>query len=172
MNVQAVCDSNLKIFDVVARWPGSAHDSIIFENSRVCARFEAGEFGNNVLVGDGGYMNKSYLLTPLRTCTTRAHTKYNVAQIATRNVIERLFGVLKRRFPILMLGIRLNVRIVQRIVVATAVLHNICNLQRNTCLPALDEDLEMEQLEQVQAIDNEGLVGTPRQAIIEYFENI
>ncbi|XP_071631802.1 putative nuclease HARBI1 [Temnothorax longispinosus] len=34
MNVQAVCDSALRILDIVARWPGSTHDATIFNASR------------------------------------------------------------------------------------------------------------------------------------------
>lgn len=34
LNVQLIAGPQLQIFDVVARWPGSAHDSRIFENSR------------------------------------------------------------------------------------------------------------------------------------------
>lgn len=48
-----------------------------------------------------------------------------MSQIRTRNPIERFFGVFKRRFPVLALGIRLDVRKVEAIVVACAVLHNI-----------------------------------------------
>jgi hypothetical protein len=35
MNVQGICDADLRIQNVVARWPGSAHDSIIYANSRI-----------------------------------------------------------------------------------------------------------------------------------------
>jgi hypothetical protein len=45
--------------------------------------------------------------------------------IRTRNPVERSYGVWKRRFPILSNGINLNIAKVQRIIVATAVLHNI-----------------------------------------------
>ncbi|KAI4459025.1 transforming growth factor-beta receptor type i and ii [Holotrichia oblita] len=41
------------------------------------------------------------------------------------NVIERCFGIWKRHFYILALGISLSVQMVEAIVVATAVLHNI-----------------------------------------------
>jgi hypothetical protein len=34
-NVQGICDANLKILDLVCRWPGSAHDCNIFKNSNV-----------------------------------------------------------------------------------------------------------------------------------------
>lgn len=51
MNVQLVCDSDMKIINIVARCPGSAHDTTIFNNSRLRARFEAGEFENAILLG-------------------------------------------------------------------------------------------------------------------------
>ena len=39
INVQAVRSPDLKIFDIVARWPYSSHDATIFNNSRLGARF-------------------------------------------------------------------------------------------------------------------------------------
>jgi hypothetical protein len=52
INVQAVGDANLNILNLVARWPGSAHDATIFNSSRVRARFDAGHFPNCVLLGN------------------------------------------------------------------------------------------------------------------------
>ena len=46
INVQTVSDANRRIQSIVARWPGSAHDSTIFRHSRLRARFENNEFGN------------------------------------------------------------------------------------------------------------------------------
>lgn len=60
VNIQAVCDAELKTLDIVARWPGSAHDSTIFNNSRIRTRFENGEFPNALLLGDSGYPVRSY----------------------------------------------------------------------------------------------------------------
>ncbi|KAL4126786.1 hypothetical protein QTP88_010995 [Uroleucon formosanum] len=54
-NVQVVCNSNLEITDNVARWPGSVHDSTIFDNSSVLAKLENNEFGDCYILGDGGY---------------------------------------------------------------------------------------------------------------------
>lgn len=65
VNVQVVCDSSCKIQNIVCRWLGSSHDSTIFNNSRLRAKFENGEFADYVLVGDSGYGIKSYLITPL-----------------------------------------------------------------------------------------------------------
>lgn len=35
INVQVVCDADLKFMNVVARWPGSAHDATIFNHSNL-----------------------------------------------------------------------------------------------------------------------------------------
>lgn len=64
MNVQTISDANLRIQNVVARWPGSTHDSTIFRNSFVQQQFEAGVYGDYVIIGDGGYANTPYLCTP------------------------------------------------------------------------------------------------------------
>ena len=97
LNVQAICDADLIFTNVVVRWPGSVHDSRIFNNSEVCAKLANKEV-NWWLLGDEGYGCKPYLLTPLLDPKTRPEKAYNYAHIRTRNVIERAFGVLKKRF--------------------------------------------------------------------------
>ncbi|KAJ8912867.1 hypothetical protein NQ315_007999 [Exocentrus adspersus] len=160
INVQTVADSDLKIRDIVARWPGSH----IFRNSHLCTAFENGTFGDSLLVGDSGYPIKNYLITPLLQTRNeaenlfntfaadliksklsddncrRAHTggvtnnyncpsisseRVNESLIRTRNVIERSYGLWKRRFPALALGLRLKVQTTLNVIVASAVLHNI-----------------------------------------------
>lgn len=133
-NVQTICDVNLKILDIVARWPGSSHDSTIFNNSNIRIRFERGEFGDSVLVADSGYQNRSYCLTPFHNPQTAAERLYCEAHVRTRNVVERSYGVWKRRFPILAKGIQLDINKVQCLIVATAILHNIA-IQNNDGVP-------------------------------------
>jgi hypothetical protein len=123
INVQTICDHKLKILDIVARWPGSAHDSNIFRNSSIMRKFESGQMGSNV--GDSGYPIKRYLITPLGTPVLPAEQLFNESQIRTRNPVERSYGVWKRRFPILALGIRLKRNRLEAVIIATAVLHNI-----------------------------------------------
>lgn len=64
-----------------------------------------------MLLGDSGYALTRYMMTPLPESTnfTRAEKLYQEAQIRTRNVVERAFGIWKRRFPILSKG--LNVKL-------------------------------------------------------------
>lgn len=66
MNVQTVSDADLRIMNVIARWPGSAHDSTIFNNCELRQQLERGEYGDYVLVADGGYANTAYMCTPFR----------------------------------------------------------------------------------------------------------
>ncbi|KAF0703595.1 putative nuclease HARBI1, partial [Aphis craccivora] len=152
INVQTISDDQLMIRDIVARWPGSSHDSTIFFNSSIYRRLEANEFGNGLIVGDGGYAVKNYLLTPLLNPLTRAENLYQESQIRTRNVVERSYGVWKRRFPVLSLGIRLDLSKVEAIIVATAVLHNIAILQKEK-IPVTTNEIQ-EQINLVNSVNN------------------
>lgn len=143
MNVQTICDASLQIRDIVARWPGSSHDSTIFNNSMIRGKLESGKFGNHVIVGDGGYGIRPFLITPLTAPQTYAENIFQEAQIRTRNPVERSYGVWKRRFPVLALGLRLTLDRVQAIIVATAILHNIA-IRFNEKVPPVDEETEMQ----------------------------
>lgn len=127
MNVQAICNSNLEITDIVARYDGSTQDSRIFRESKRRALFEQGVYGDAVLVGDSGYASASYMMTPLQECHTAAENLYNESQIRTRNVVERFFGIWKRRFPVMALCLRVKLMHIYicPIITATLVLHNI-----------------------------------------------
>ncbi|KAJ3661617.1 hypothetical protein Zmor_006005 [Zophobas morio] len=137
INVQTISDADLKIRDIVARWP----DSHIFRNSVIRHTFEQGIFGDNVLVGDSGYPIKPYLITPLRNTNNEPENLFNESLIRTRNVVERSYGVWKRQFPCLALGLRLNLDTTMALIVATAVLHNIACEQneRDVAAPSGDE---------------------------------
>lgn len=52
MNVQGVCDANLKFQNIVARWAGSTHDQTIFDHSTLQEQLSASQFGEYVLIGD------------------------------------------------------------------------------------------------------------------------
>ncbi|XP_049864948.1 putative nuclease HARBI1 [Pectinophora gossypiella] len=126
INVQLICGPQMLIYDIVARWPGSAHDSRIFSNSRCSMRFEEGDLvGAGILLGDSGYAQSSYTYTPVLNPQTPAQERYNRSHISTRNIIERLNGVLKRRFACLSRKLQNKIKNVPNIIVACAVLHNI-----------------------------------------------
>ena len=130
INCQAICDANLMLTNVVARWRGSVHDSRIFENSNIGMAYENGQMHGGILLGDGGYPCKPYLLTPIQNPTTRAEMRYNKAHVKCRNTIERTFGVWKRIFPCLAVGMRLKTSTTLTVIVATAVLYNLARARR------------------------------------------
>lgn len=77
-----------------------------------------------LISGDSGYGLRNFLLTPLLQPQTRGELLYNQAHIRTRNVIERINGIWKRRFPVLAYGMRCSINNIMPIIVATAVIHN------------------------------------------------
>jgi len=87
INVQLVCEPTGYIMDVVARWPGSVHDSTIFDNSQLRAMLETQQT-RGCLVGDNGYACRRYMLTPLNYPNTAAERAYNSAQVLGRNCIS------------------------------------------------------------------------------------
>ncbi|XP_064628013.1 putative nuclease HARBI1 [Lineus longissimus] len=135
LNCQLVCDHELCFTNVVSRWYGSAHDSRIFEESRLCQRFRAGEL-QGILLGDPAYTCTRYMLTPVREPRNVAERNYIQAQRRTRGVIERAFGVWKRRFQAVGRGntLRCSLQHNMAIIIATACLHTLA-IRRNDPLP-------------------------------------
>lgn len=144
LNVQTISSASLRVLDIVARWPGSVHDQTIFMHSNIRDRFVAREFGEFILIGDSGYANTHFLATPFTANNNElpadpAMQMYQRSLISTRNVVERQYGVLKRRFPVLAYGIRMRVEGAQKLIVASAILHSIA-MDANEIVPPLDEN--------------------------------
>lgn len=51
LNIQAVCDAEMRIVDVVAKWPGASHDSFIWRSSGLHTLFESGRIADGWLLG-------------------------------------------------------------------------------------------------------------------------
>lgn len=131
LNVQATCDANEMFTSVDVSWPGSVHDSRIWKNSQVCLKLRSKS--NAVLLGDDGYGIEPCLMTPFPNPSSPAEVKYNRLFKKERVIIERCFGQLKRRFPILQYVCRVKFENVPKVIVACFVLHNI-----GKCLRDLD----------------------------------
>lgn len=130
----------MRIVDVCCRWPGSAHDATIFINSNLCEKLDRRDYGIDVaILGDSAYGPQRYMCKPLANPNTRAEKQYYRAQVKSRNVVERAFGILKRRFPCLLLGMRFRRDKVQDVVVACCVLHNFL-LQANGIVAEIPRD--------------------------------
>ena len=118
--------------NVVARWPGSAHDSHIFRSSKICSHLERSHHSldDGVLLGDSGYACRSFVMTPYNHPSNPAQQAYNNAHTKTRVIIEQTFGRWKRRFHVLHSEIRMAPERVCNIIGACAVLHNVAILQK------------------------------------------
>ncbi|XP_042448958.1 uncharacterized protein LOC122033868 [Zingiber officinale] len=119
MNVLAACTFDLKFMYVLPGWEGSASDSRILDNA-LSREDNLNAPQGKFYLADAGYMLRSTFLTPYRS--TRYHLKeysrhppenpkelFNLRHSSLRNAIERAFGVLKNRFPILAEMSRYNV---------------------------------------------------------------
>jgi len=111
-NVLGVCDFGARFMYVLSGWEGSAHDSKVFDYALLRGDFPV-VIGKYYL-GDGGYALSRNVLTPYRR--VRYHLKefgertnrpmnykeiFNLRHAMLRNVIERAFGILKKRFPLI-----------------------------------------------------------------------
>lgn len=111
-NVLGVCTFDLQFSFIYAGWEGSAHDTRVVEDaiSRGGFSIPSGKY----YLADAGYPNKPPFLVPYRG--TRYHLReqalanqrpsnykelFNLRHSSLRNAIERIFGVLKRRFQCL-----------------------------------------------------------------------
>ncbi|PSN32106.1 hypothetical protein C0J52_23385 [Blattella germanica] len=139
--MQTKLGENLRIMDIVARWPGSTHDSTIFNASALHLRFIQGEFSNCFLLADNAYQQKKFILTPILNPQDVAQVRYNAAHVKTRNCIEQCFGVFKRRFPVLALGFRTKTETTLAAIVAAAVLHNMA-IEEKEDVPAVEMEAD------------------------------
>ncbi|CAD6242562.1 GSCOCG00009513001-RA-CDS, partial [Cotesia congregata] len=141
LNVQTIVGPRMEFLDIVPEWPGSADDSRIFQNSRIYKRYSEREL-TGILVGDARYPCLPFLMTPIANPVTDEQIAYNNIQSRTRIIVERTYGVWKRRFPCLSRGLTTKLICSTTIVVACAVLHNL-SLIFNDKLP--DDDLQDDQ---------------------------
>ncbi|XP_050024566.2 putative nuclease HARBI1 [Dermacentor andersoni] len=131
VNVQVVGGPQLQFFNVVASWPGSVHDSRIFDNSRVRVLYEEHRVPG-ILLGNMGYACFPFLMTPLADpgSANTPEGRYNKAHTKTRNSVERAFGVWKRRFPCLDMKLQHKPCSATSIITACAALHNLALSRR------------------------------------------
>lgn len=122
--VQATCNAKCEFTSFDMSWPGSVHDSRVLRNSSIFRHLQDTR-SSIILLGDEGYPLHSFLMTPFKTPRDDQERFYNKTHAKERVVIEQAFGQLKRRFPMLKYGVRLNLKSVPAAITRCAVLHNI-----------------------------------------------
>ncbi|XP_050700263.1 putative nuclease HARBI1 [Eriocheir sinensis] len=153
LNVQAVCGPDLTFYNIICRWPGSVHDSGIFANSSLYAQLQAGDY-NGHLLGDSAYPLRPFLMTPVGNPSRPNEGRYNLAHAKTRNVIERAFGVWKRRFRCLAIPMRTSLDTTMATICSAAVLHNIALADRNEDMEDYDNDIINEEERLIEYAQN------------------
>ncbi|XP_076929330.1 uncharacterized protein LOC143593647 [Bidens hawaiensis] len=140
-NVLAICDFNMIFTFLVAGWEGVAHDSRILSEALLDPHapfpFPPSE---KYYLCDAAYAHIRGFMAPYRNVRywlgdfrrRRALTnkeKFNHAHAKLRNVIERAFGVLKARFPILKRMTPFPLETQRNVTVACFALHNFIRKQ-------------------------------------------
>ena len=146
--------------NIVARWPGSTHDSHIFNTSQICQQLEDNHnnLEQGILLGDSGYALKPYLMTPYYEPATANQRAYNRAHRKTRVIIEQTFGRWKRRFHLLHSEVRMHPEKVCQLIGACAILHNIAT--------AFNEPMEDEEGDEDDEPDVQEYQGRQRGCLI------
>lgn len=168
LNVQIVCNANMEITNINARYPGSTHDSFIFLNSRVYTSLERlyeenrnewnfllgnfifvfSNFGNdkNIIIfitGDSGYPLLPFLMNVFQgNDLTQPQRNFNFHTRTIRQLVERTIGVLKMRFRCINgeRALRYRPTKASKIVYACATLHNYLLFNRFDILHGVDND--------------------------------
>ena len=122
----------MRITDVCVGMPGSTHDARVL---RLSTLWESGrnkcQNGLYHVLGDAAYPLQDWLLTPYRNVgiLTPQQTLYNALHGSKRRIIERTFGVLKRRWRRLGSGIQMDdMAEVNGLIMSACCLHNLCVL--------------------------------------------
>jgi hypothetical protein len=180
------CSFDLQFVFTYTGWEGSATDAKVYENALVDGLdIPEGKY----YLADAGFPSCDQLLIPYRAVRYhlaewgRANTRYvsqfiinttvyivyrpktkeelfNLRHSSARNVIERIFGVLKRRFRILLLAPEYSLQIQARIPAALCAIHNFIRIHDpaedaiftadddddNHGNPPLDQDLDHDHI--------------------------
>lgn len=140
VNVLATCNSSEMFTSVDVSWPGSVHDARIWANSEIHTIIRRNQV-RAVLLGDAGFGVAPWLMTPFRRPGNPVEQAYNNRLSSERVIIERCFGQVKQRFPILQHKIRVATEKVPQIISCCFILHNVAKYLRDDDFP-LEENRE------------------------------
>lgn len=147
LNVQATVNADGYFTSVDCSWAGSVHDARIWRNSSIQTIMAQQTTGALLLgkkfnycflhifmmfsLGDEGYPLSPYLMTCFRNTSSEAERKFNKMLKSERTYIERCFGQLKQRFPMLYSKIRIKIERVPSFIMACFILNNIAKLLKD-----------------------------------------
>ncbi|XP_064651672.1 putative nuclease HARBI1 [Lineus longissimus] len=129
INVRGICTNDLKYTSIVSSWPGSTHDAFIWSNCELNRKLQRGAVTDGFFLGDKAYPLRPWLLTPIRRPETNSELSYNRHHQRARQRIEATIGRWKTIWLCLSKDggvLTLKPHLCCKVIVATAVLHNIC----------------------------------------------
>jgi hypothetical protein len=134
-NVLAACNFEMEFTYILAGWEGSAHDGTVYCDAVYNQGFIT--LPGKYWLGDAGYPNSDTVLVPYQS--TQYHLKeqrlagkkpenskelFNLRHASLWNIIERIFGVVKRKYQILQQPAEYSIETQTRIILACLGLHN------------------------------------------------
>ena len=130
LNLQAICDHNLKFTWIEMKWPAATSDYMAWVTSSLAMELEDDSMGmlikGGTLVGDCAYVKKLFMATPLKGYLGGYEDGYNFYLSQLRITIERAFGVLVHRWAILRAPLICPIAKVSPLVLSLVRLHNFC----------------------------------------------
>lgn len=181
--MQAVTDCNYLYRDVVIGWPGSVHDARVFSNSAIFTMGNEGKLfpqdlvkeicGVDIpplLVGDPAYPLLPWLLKGYpRNEASENQKKFNYNLSRARMTVENTFGRWKGRFSRFRKRVDMEVASLIDVVLASCILHNICEIRKNDFLPIWEQpnvvEDQAEAFDDIDGTDAEGI----RSALTDHF---
>lgn len=113
-----------------------------------------------VLVADSAYTPHPFVLPCYKDtqASSAERARYNTKVSKARVVVEQAYGVLKKRWRVLLKPVEVQLSTLVKVVIACCVLHNFCWLERQ---PEPASDSEFVGLMQAYALNYPGNVATP-----------
>jgi hypothetical protein len=139
-NILAAVNFDMTFSYCLAGWEGSAHDSRVYRDALTKGLTV---YVEKYYVVDCGYGLSRHCLPPYRG--VRYHLKewnvaglqpvnkeelFNLRHSSLRNIVERIFGVIKKRFPILVNMPRYDYEIQIQLVLSCLMIHNFIKLNQ------------------------------------------
>jgi hypothetical protein len=137
LNMQAICDDELRFFYIDLSWPGATADYLAWITSGLCMEIEMSMrtafpkiAEGYTLIGDNAYVKTKYMTVPIKAAKTEVEDSYNFYQSQLRITIEHAFGVLVHRWSILRGPLNIPLFKVVPLVNCLVKLHNFCINER------------------------------------------
>ncbi|CAB9524784.1 unknown protein [Seminavis robusta] len=150
LNMQATCDAHRRFLDINVSHPGSTSDYLAWISCKLHHQIEKPGFMKEGLCifGDNAYVNTPTMATPYKAVGSGPKDAYNYYHSNVRITIECAFGMLVRRWGILLRAFPSSVTIAK----VTAVVRCLCRLH-NFCV---NERLERKAAATISQVDSPG----------------